>query len=144
MRRLQIRDKENKNTVVHRTMARNSDQFLRTVRAALAQWKHTQLQTSVKDEQDTTKLNVYLKQTANAYYQMKDYLNTDANTVSDPSLQDLLQIIGDKRLLSQEEEMLLQEYLFRDLIEYPFTYNTSLINSFKTTNALNTKIVPNK
>ncbi len=125
-------------------MARNSDQFLRTVRAALAQWKHSQLQSSVKEEQDTTKLNIYLKQSANAYHMMKEYLNTDARSIPDSTLQPILQAIGDKRLLTEEEEMLLLDYLFRDLIEYPFTYNMSLINSFKTTNALNTNIVPNK
>lgn len=123
-------------------MSRDSDQFLRTVRAAITQWKQSQLQNVVKEDQDTSKLNLFLKQTAVAYENLKTYLESGTN--QDPSLGQILAAIGNKAELSEEEEMLLQEYLFRDLIEYPFTYNTSLINSFQTTNALNTKIVPNK
>ena len=125
-------------------MSRDSEQFLRDVRAAIAQWKETQLQTSVKEDQDTTKLNLFLKQTAVAYHALKNYLDSETHVVSDPSLTTILNVIGNKDRLKYDDEMLLREYLFRDLIEYPFTYNTSLINSFQKTNALNTNIIPNK
>lgn len=125
-------------------MQRDSDQFLRNVRAAILQWKQSQLQSSIKEDQDTNNLNVFLKQTAVAYDTLKNYLGTPTTDLSDKSLSEILIAIGNKAELTDEEEMLLQEYLFRDLIEYPFTYNTALINSFQKTNALNTKIVPNK
>jgi hypothetical protein len=125
-------------------MPRESDQFLRNVRAAITQWKQSQLQNSVQDDQDTTKLNLFLEQTAVAYKNLKQYLESESYDLSDFSLSPILEAIGNKHQLSHEEEVLLREYLFRDLIEYPFTYNTTLINSFRTTNALNTKIVPNK
>lgn len=125
-------------------MPRESDQFLRNVRAAITQWKQSQLQNSVQDDQDTTKLNLFLEQTAVAYKNLKQYLESESYDLSDSSLSPILEAIGNKHQLSHEEEVLLREYLFRDLIEYPFTYNTTLINSFRTTNALNTKIVPNK
>lgn len=125
-------------------MARNSHEFLRTIRKALATWKQAQLQNSVKEDQDTMKLNLFLKQTANAYYMLKDYLDSNTAIVSDPSLRQIVEIIGDKQQLSDEQEMLLRDSLFRDLIEYPFTYNTTLINGFSNSNALNTNIVPNK
>ena len=141
---LQTRDKEEKLTVDQRRMAKNSEQVLRNVRAAVAKWKHSYLQTSVKDDQDTTKLNLFLQQTANAYHTLKEYLDSPTASISDPSLQIILEAIGDKHALSQDDEMMLQDYLFRDLIEYPFTYNTSLINSFERTDVLNTNIVPNK
>jgi hypothetical protein len=125
-------------------MSRDSDQFLRNVRAAITQWKQSQLQNVVKEDQDTSKLNLFLKQTAVAYDSLKTYLESPTNTVSDISLSQILTVIGNKTQLTDEEDMLLREYLFRDLIEYPFTYNTTLINSFQKTNALNTKIIPNK
>lgn len=129
---------------MNRIMPRESDQFLRNVRAAITQWKQSQLQNSVQDDQDTTKLNLFLEQTAVAYKNLKQYLESESYDLSDSSLSPILEAIGNKHQLSHEEEVLLREYLFRDLIEYPFTYNTTLINSFRTTNALNTKIVPNK
>lgn len=125
-------------------MSRDSDQFLRNVRTAIVEWKQSQLQNSVKEDQDTSKLNLFLKQTAVAYDNLKTYLESPNNAVSDASLSQILAAIGNKADLSDEEDMLLREYLFRDLIEYPFTYNTTLINSFQKSNALNTKIVPNK
>jgi hypothetical protein len=123
-------------------MSRDSDVFLHTVRSALAQWKQSELQNSVQDDQDTTKLNVFLRKTAVVYDILKDYI--DNGKATDPSLAVIVNAIGNLDQLSQEEDMLLREYLFRDLIEYPFTYNTHLINSFTKKNALDTNIVPNK
>ena len=125
-------------------MSRDSDTFLRNVRAGLAKWKQEQLKNSVEEEQDTMRLNLYLKQTAIAYEMLKSYLDTQNDHNVDASLQEILTLIGRPSDLTREEEMLLREYLLRDLVEYPFTYNTSLINSFRNTNVFNTKIVPNK
>ncbi len=120
------------------------DSFLEEVRQALLRWKQQQLQTSVKDDQDTQKLNLYLKETAIAHEMLTDYIQSKNRSVLDPSLDDVVNAIGDLSALSRDQRMLLNEYLFRDLIEYPFTYNTRLINSFQQKNALNTNIIPNK
>jgi hypothetical protein len=124
-------------------MPGNSEHYFRNVRRAVAEWKHSQLQNSVKDDQDTTKLNDFLRKTAIIYHSLKDYLDSN-DTLSEESLSGILNAIGDKRKLSYEDRMILLDYLLHDLMEYPFTYNTSLINSFQPTNILNTKIVPNK
>ena len=120
----------------------SGDAFVKSVRAALTKWKHEQLQNSVQQDQDTTKLNLYLKKTAIAYDMLRKYLDEKAKV--DASLQPLVDILGDPSNLNSEDERLIRDFLFRDLIEYPFTYNAALINSFGKRNVLNTNIVPNK
>lgn len=122
--------------------ARDPDAYLRNVRGVLATWKQAQLAGTVQDDQDTTKLNGYLKLTALAYQMLKEYLDRPTLQL-DPMLREIVDAIGPVSGLTSEETMLLEDYLFRDLVEYPFTYNTRLINSFETRNVLATKIVPN-
>jgi hypothetical protein len=124
-------------------MSRDPDTYIRNVRTAVAKWKQHQLGNVVQEDQDTTKLNSYLKLTALAHQMLKDYLDSNKSQV-DPLLNEIISIIGPVSGLTSEEMMLLDDYLFRDLVEYPFTYNTQLINSFEKRNAFNTKIVPNK
>lgn len=124
-------------------MSRDPDTYIRNVRTAVAKWKQNQLVNVVQEDQDTTKLNSYLKLTALAHQMLKDYLDSNKSQV-DPLLNEIISIIGPVSGLTSEEMMLLDDYLFRDLVEYPFTYNTQLINSFEKRNAFNTKIVPNK
>lgn len=126
-------------------MARDPDEYIRAVRAVLAKWKETQLANSVGDDQDTTKLNTYLKLTALAHQKLQEYLtSTTTRPQTDPLLRELVNAIGPVSGLTSEESMLVEDALFRDLVEYPFTYNTRLINSFEQRNAVTTKIVPNK
>ena len=125
-------------------MQRDSDQFLRNIRGLLGHWKQQQLMEAIHDDQDTTKLNQYIKMTAFAYNMLNQYIKSNGQSKLDVSLGDILQAIGNVELLNREERMLLQEYFFNDLIEYPFTYNTSLINSFQKRNAVNTNFVPNQ
>lgn len=125
-------------------MQRDSDQFLRNIRGLLGHWKQQQLMEAIHDDQDTTKLNQYIKMTAFAYNMLNQYIKSNGQSKFDVSLGDILQAIGNVELLNREERMLLQEYFFNDLIEYPFTYNTSLINSFQKRNAVNTNFVPNQ
>ena len=124
-------------------MPRDPDDYIRNVRATVATWKQTQLLDSLQDDQDTTKLNGYLKLTALAHQMLKDYV-TSNKSQSDPLLRDIVNAIGPISGLTSEELMLLEDSLFRDLVEYPFTYNTNLINSFEKRNTFNRKIVPNK
>ncbi len=121
-----------------------SDAFIRKVRDSLAKWKQTQLMNSTQDDQDTTRLNDYLKVTAVAYDMLIQYLDSDGQKKVDSSLYPILHSLGHLSSMTREQEILLREYLFRDLVEYPFTYNTALINSFETKNVLDTNIVPNK
>jgi hypothetical protein len=125
-------------------MQRDSDEFIENIRGSLALWKQEQLKEAIHEDQDTTKLNQYVKMTALAYDMLKGYVSSNGKNRVDPALATILQAIGSLDTLSRDERMLLQEYLFRDLIEYPFTYNTRLINGFQKRNALNTNFVPNQ
>lgn len=124
--------------------SRDSDAFLRNIRASLAKWKQEQLVNTTQDAQDTRKLNDYLKMTGLAYTMIKKYLDTHGKMPTDPILKEIIDSIGSLENLSIEKQILLEDALFRDLIEYPFTYNMSLINSFEQRNVLNTNIIPNK
>ena len=121
-----------------------SNQALRTFRSSLAQWKQNQLQEMTQDDQDTLKLNGYLKLTGTAYAMFKEYLDSGGTKDVDPLLKELAAQLGNPSSLSSEQLLILEDILFRDLVEYPFTYNTTLINSFSPKNALDTNIVPNK
>ena len=121
-----------------------TDTFVRALRNSLSNWKQHQLYQITQDDQDTVRLNEYLKMTSLAYNMLKNYVEKDGNAHLDSSLVPFVEVLGDTRRLSRDQKLVLQEYMFRDLIEYPFTYNTQLINSFDKTNALNTNIIPNK
>ncbi len=99
---------------------------------------------SIKEDQDNGKLNDYLKITALAHEMLKKYIDSQGQSQIDPMLNTIIQSFGNLSGLTSEERMLVDEYIFRDLVEYPFTFNVGLINSFEKRNILNTNIVPNK
>lgn len=125
-------------------MSRDLDGFLSGIRATLKEWKQSQLLEVLQDAQETTKLNDYIQMTGLSYYMIKEYLDSNGTSKLDPVLNPLVKAIGDLSTVTDEERMGIDTYLFRDLVEYPFTYDTNLINSFETKNVLNTNIVPNK
>lgn len=123
---------------------RNSALFLRNFRSVLAKWKQDQLQDITQDYQDTMKLNLYIQLTGKAYNLLKDYLNKQNRYKVDSLLESIVDAIGPVEELSMEEQMLVEDALTHDLLEYPFTYNTNLIDKFDKRNILNTNIIPNK
>jgi hypothetical protein len=123
---------------------RNSSEFLRSLRASIAKWKQEQLHDITQDYQDTTKLNQYIQLTGIAYTMLKEYLDTQGKHKVDSLLNSIIDAIGPLNELTMEEQMLVEDALTHDLLEYPFTYNTLLINSFDKQNVLNTNIIPNK
>ena len=123
---------------------RNTSEFVRNLRASIAKWKQEQLQDITQDFQDTMKLNQYIQLTGKAYNMLKMYIDTQGTSKMDSLLQTIVDSIGPLNELSMEEQMLVEDALTHDLLEYPFTYNTNLINSFDKRNVLNTNIVPNK
>ena len=52
--------------------------------------------------------------------------------------------LGDPTTLSMDERIQILQSLFRDLIEFRFTYDTTLINSFTPEEVLDTNIISNK
>lgn len=122
----------------------STNDFVRNLRGAISIWKQQQLMDSIKEDQDNGKLNDYLKITALAHEMLKKYIDSQGQSQIDPMLNTIIQSFGNLSGLTSEERMLVDEYIFRDLVEYPFTFNVGLINSFEKRNILNTNIVPNK
>jgi hypothetical protein len=113
-----------------------------TFRKALSSWKKNELDTTIGEEQDTLLLNAYTKKTADLYYSLKSYIeNNTSLSVTDETLNEAL---GDPTTLTMDERIQILQSLFRDLIEFRFTYDTTLINSFTSEEALDTNIIPNK
>ena len=123
---------------------RDIDEFIRNLRGAIGAWKQDQLGNITKETQDTQKLNEYLKLTGLAYQMLKKYIETQGKSPTDPLLATIIESIGPIDDLTIEEQILIEDSFTRDLLEYPFTYNTKLINSFQKSNVLNTNIIPNK
>ncbi len=122
----------------------STNDFVRNLRGAISIWKQQQLMDSIKEDQDNGKLNDYLKITALAHEMLKKYIDSQGQSQIDPMLNTIIESFGNLSGLTSEERMLVDEYIFRDLVEYPFTFNVGLINSFEKRNILNTNIVPNK
>lgn len=118
--------------------------FIRNLRVAIAQWKHQQLQDITQEYQDTMKLNQYLKLTGLAYNILKEYLDSQGNSKTDSLLKPIIDAIGPVENLSIEDQILVEDAFTHDLLEYPFTYNTSLIDTFDKRNIVTTNIIPNK
>lgn len=123
---------------------RDIDEFVRNLRQAIGAWKQEQLIHITKETQDTQKLNEYLKLTGLAYQMLKKHIDTQGKSSTDPILSSIVESIGSLDDLTMEQQILVEDALTRDLLEYPFTYNTNLINSFQKSNILNTNIIPNK
>lgn len=122
----------------------STNDFVRNLRGAISIWKQQQLMDSIKEDQDNGKLNDYLKITALAHEMLKKYIDSQGQSQIDPMLNTIIESFGNLSGLTSEQRMLVDEYIFRDLVEYPFTFNVGLINSFEKRNILNTNIVPNK
>ena len=111
-------------------------------RRVLSAWKQKELNGILGNNQDTLALNLYSKKTVQVYYALKDYIDEgSALTINEPELTDVL---GDPETLTMDERFQILQSLFRDLIEFRFTYDTELINSFNPEEKLNTNIVPNE
>lgn len=111
-------------------------------RKALSKWKQTQLENIIGEDQDTLALNSYLKRTSEQYEDMKNYI--EENKKSDRLDKELLAMVGNPQEFSTDTRINILHTLFRDLIEFPFTYDTVLINSFNEDEAVKRNIVGNK
>jgi hypothetical protein len=130
--------------IVERVEMSSTNEFVQNLRNSISIWKQQQLIESIQEDQDNGKLNDYLKITAMAHDLLKKYVESEGKSQIDSTLNTIIQAIGNLSGLTTEQRMMLEEYIFRDLVEYPFTFNVGLINSFEQRNVLDTNIVPNK
>ena len=114
---------------------------IQTFRRFLAEWKKRQLDTILGENQDTLLLNSYSKKMSILYYILKESIENETPLdLDDETLQDA---IGELSTLTPHEKTLLLDTLFRDLVEFRFTYDTDLIDNFRTDEALSKNILPN-
>jgi hypothetical protein len=116
-------------------------------RTVLLHWKKSFLSELTKEAQDTTVLNTFLKECAILFYELRNVIEGQKARralVSHP----IWKRIQKLHIFPVQEPLLrmeLSQIIFRDLIEFPFTFNSRLANSFMNQNSLeHTQIVPNK
>ena len=115
------------------------------VRTEILKWKKLLLNKLTKDNQDTLVLDVFRNEINTFYYLIRDVLDGE-----DPSEE--LQEYDIWRRISKyfplrdgAERIDLSHILYRDLVEFPFTFNSKLVNSFLEKNSLeDAEILPNK
>jgi hypothetical protein len=113
-----------------------------TFREALSRWKQNQVDSILGENQDTIILNTYLKKARTLYSMFHDYIELGKPLVEDNNIQELVSSLPSE--MDMDTRITILHYLFRDLVEFPFTYDTVYTNSLKTEEALNTNILSNK
>lgn len=120
-------------------------QRVQAIRTAVLQWKKALLNEMTKDNQDTLVLNEFRNELTSLFYLLRDVM--EGYDVS-PDLEEheVWGLIQEYFPLHDGIERIdLTHTLFRDLVEYPFTFNTKLINAFLKKNSLqDAEILPNK
>lgn len=139
---------EDENEVYPTTSPEEKDerqQRVDEIRTTVLTWKKKLLNAMTKDNQDTLILNEFRNELVSLFYLLRDVLDgyEPTNELKSHELWQVLQ--GYFPLHDGIERIDLTHILFRDLVEYPFTFNTKLINGFLKKNSLeHAEILPNK
>lgn len=116
-----------------------------TIRQIVLQWKKKLLNSITKDNQDTLVLNSFRNDLAAIFYLLRDVMEGYDPT---PELESHSLWANLKQYFPLQdgiERIDLTHILYRDLVEYPFTFNSKLINAFLKKNSLeDAEILPNK
>ena len=115
------------------------------IRSHILTWKKKVLNAMTKDNQDTLVLNEFRNELISFFYLLRDVMEGYEPT---PELEahEVWDTIKDYFPLHDGIERIdLTHTLYRDLVEFPFTFNSKLINGFLKKNSLeNAEILPNK
>lgn len=115
------------------------------IRTHVLTWKKKLLNTMTKDNQDTLVLNEFRNELVSFFYLLRDVMEGYEPTPELESHELWLTIKDYFPLHDGIERIDLTHTLYRDLVEFPFTFNTKLINAFLKKNSLeNAEILPNK
>lgn len=132
----------------HPTEQKTRDARVEDFRQRLATWKKQHLDTVTKDNQHTTALNSFTTDCSELYFLLRDVLegHPPSATLRNHSL--WKQIGGQQNgifpVQSPMDRTELNQVIFRDLVEFPYTFNTKLINSFPRRDSLeDAEIIPN-
>ena len=117
------------------------------LRETLLLWKKSYLTNLTKEAQDTTVLNTFLKTCAILFYELRDVIEGQkpSKTLLQYPVWKQIQKLHIFPVQAPLMRIELTQVIFRDLLEFPFTFNSKLANSFLNQNSLEgTKIVPNE
>lgn len=115
------------------------------IRTHVLTWKKKLLNAMTKDNQDTLVLNEFRNELVSFFYLLRDVMEGYEPTSELESHELWLTIKDYFPLHDGIERIDLTHTLYRDLVEFPFTFNTKLINAFLKKNSLeNAEILPNK
>lgn len=121
------------------------DERVSAIRNRVILWKKKTLNALTKDNQDTDVLNTFRNELVSLFYLLRDTMEG-----FDPSdelkAHELWSTIQEYFPLHDGIERIdLTHMLYRDLVEFPFTFNSKLVNGFLKQNSLkDAEILPNK
>lgn len=115
------------------------------IRSIVLAWKKKLLNAMTKDNQDTLVLNSFRNELVSLFYLLRDTMEGYDPTPELKSHEVWVLIKEYFPLHDGIERIDLTQTLHRDLVEFPFTFNTKLINAFLKKNSLqDAEILPNK
>jgi hypothetical protein len=115
------------------------------IRNHVLSWKKKKLNTMTKDNQDTLVLNQFRNELVSLFYLLREVME-GFEPPSELKSHEIWKTIHDYfPLYDGIERIDLTHSLYRDLVEFPFTFNSKLINAFLKKNSLeDAEILPNK
>lgn len=113
-------------------------------RRKLSEWKQTQVDSILGENQDTMILNAYLKKSGSIYNDFQDHIELGKPLSGKSGAEEILAFLPDLSSLDVDTRIQLLHILFRDLVEFPFTYDTKYTNSLQKEEAFDTNILSNK
>jgi len=115
------------------------------IRTHVLTWKKKVLNAMTKDNQDTEVLNEFRNELVAFFYLLRDVMEGYEPRPELESYEVWATIQDYFPLHDGIERIDLTHTLYRDLVEFPFTFNSKLINAFLKKNSLeNAEILPNK
>jgi hypothetical protein len=115
------------------------------IRTHILTWKKKVLNAMTRDNQDTLVLNEFRNELVSFFYLLRDVMEGYEPTPELESHEVWATIKDYFPLHDGIERIDLTHTLYRDLVEFPFTFNSKLINAFLKKNSLeNAEILPNK
>lgn len=121
------------------------EERVKAFRNTVLKWKKQLLNSITEDKQDTLVLEIFRNELSELFYLIRDVLEgqePDEELVK----HDIWKHIEKYFPLEDAMERIdLTHLLYRDLVEFPFTFNSKLVNAFLKKNSLeDAEILPNK
>ena len=124
---------------------KHREERVKAFRNEILKWKKQLLNEITDDNQDTLVLEIFRNELNGIFYLLRDVLDGE-EPEEELRAHEVWQRVEKFFPLQDDIERIdLTHTLYRDLVEFPFTFNRKLINAFIEKNSLeNAEILPNK